>query len=192
MTKHRDVELHREAFTLFVQGLTLGEIASQLGVSPNTLKYWKSAKCQCTCSYHNWLDYKKKVQVQAPVPQTVVEAVCDALIPSLTAKQMVKRLEIICANELNRPEGLRPKTWKELIETFKLLVDLRRTYGVSTDDDDDDEVSVTREITEIHTIKGKVELHDAIDSFVKGMGEKKKRNQGEIVDLLIDQSKEGV
>lgn len=181
MAKKKEVELHRQAFELYVQGLTLIEIASALGVSPNTLKYWKSKNCQCVCAFHDWVDFKKKVQAQ--VPQTVIDATSSALIPKMSAQMMIKQLEQICAEELGKTDGLRPKTWKELIETFKLLVDLRKVYGVTEEED----VTLTR--TETRTVEEKIQIHTAVDDFVKQLHERQTQPKENVVDLLVDQSR---
>jgi hypothetical protein len=186
MSKQKDIELHQQAFQLFIQGLTLPEIATTLGVSPNTLKYWKSKNCQCVCGYHDWIDFKKKMQVQ--VPQSVIDATSGALVPEMNARRMVKKLESICAAELNRPDGLRPKTWKELVETFKLIVDLRKVYNLPNDDDEEDEEDGVT-FTRTQTVEEKVHFHSAIDDFVKQTSARKEKT-GNVVELLVDQSRD--
>lgn len=187
----KDIELHKKAFELNTQGLSLAEISSSLGISPNTLKYWRSSKCKCACAFHGWAEFRKKLQVQ--VPQTIINNLADELRPKLTARQMVITLEDICSEALNGPDGLRPKSWKELLATFQLIVDLRRSYGLTESDDDGDTLSISGEISETRTIKGKVELHQMIDSFMKSAEEKaKKPAAASAVELLIDQSKDGM
>lgn len=150
-----NIELHKQAFELYVQGLTLEEIAGKLNVSPNTLKYWKSAHCKCTCSYHAWVDFKRKMQVQ--VPQVVSEAVVTALQPKYTAHQLIGLLESICSDALENKK-LRPQTWKELLETFKLILELKRAYGTE---------ETVESSFDIFRVKGKLDIHKFVNDFMK-------------------------
>ena len=151
----QDVEQHRQAFEFYTQGLSLEEIAGKLSVSPNTLKYWKSVHCKCTCGYHAWVDFKRKLQVQ--VPQVVSTAVVEALQPKYTAHQLVGLLEAICSDALDNAK-LKPQTWKELLETFKLILELRRAYG--------SEESVESSF-DIFRVKGKLDVHKFVNEFME-------------------------
>lgn len=132
--------------------------------------------------------------MQVQVPQTIIHNLADELRPKLTARQMVARLEEIVSNELNREDGLRPKSWKEFLATLQLIVDLRRSYSISNDEDGEDGTpSISGEVTETRTIKGKVELHQLVDAFMKKAEETaKKPAASSTVELLIDQSKDGM
>lgn len=177
----RDVELHKQAFELYTQGLSLEEIGTQLGISPNTLRYWKSARCQCVCGYHGWIDFKKKLQVQ--VPATIVESVSAALQPKMTVMQMVALLENICSEALTSKSSLRPRTWRELLETFKLIIELKKSYGSSTDDE--------FEMTEVHSrsIKGSTDLQLLVNQFMTEL-ESAKKPKSNVVSELLKQSLE--
>jgi hypothetical protein len=177
---NKDLELHKKAFELYTQGLTLEEIGSQLGVSPNTLRYWKSTHCKCSCSMHGWVPFKKKLAVQ--VPATIVESVRSALQPKLTAHQMITVLETICADSLQNTKGqLRPQTWRELLETFKLIVELKKVYGPG---DEEFEISETRKIS------GKrMDMQQLIDGFMAKVEAEQVRG-ADVVGELIKQSLE--
>ena len=174
----QDIELHKQAFELYAQGLSLEEIAGQLNVSPNTLKYWKSNNCKCTCGYHSWVDFKKKMQVQ--VPQVVSEAIVTALQPKFTAHQMIGLLEAICSESLDTIK-LRPKTWKELLDTFKLILDLKRAYGA--------EESVESTF-DIFRVKGKLDIHKFVSDFMK-VAETQNDSQATEVAALIETTLSG-
>ncbi len=177
---NKDLEIHKKAFELYTQGLTLEEIGSQLGVSPNTLRYWKSSRCQCTCGFHGWVSFKKKLTVQ--IPSTVVESVTAALQPRLTAHQMIAMLEKICADSLVNPQGrLKPQTWRELLETFKLIVDLKKVYGAGEDEN--------FEISETRKISGRMDLHNLIDQFMHKL-ETENGSSPDVVKDLLRQSVE--
>lgn len=178
---NRDVELHKKAFELYTQGLTLEEIGSQLGVSPNTLRYWKSSRCQCVCSYHGWVDFKKKLKVQ--VPETIIETVSAALQPKLTVMQMIAVLEKICADSLTSSQtSLRPRTWRELLETFRLIIELKKVYGPGEEE---------FEMTETHSrhIKGSTDLQLLINQFMSEV-ETSKKPKTDVVHELLKQSLE--
>ena len=153
-------DLHQKAFELYTQGLTLEEISVKLNISPNTLKYWKSDKCKCNCGYHAWIDFKKKLKVQVPAEVTsqIVSAVVETLKPTMTAQTMVVLLETICSEALDS-QKLRPQTWKELLETFKLVLDLKRAYGISHED--------AESSLEIFKLKGRVDIHKFVSDFMR-------------------------
>lgn len=177
---NRDIELHKQAFELYTQGLSLEEIGTQLGVSPNTLRYWKSSRCQCVCGFHGWIGFKRKLQVQ--VPATIVESVSAALQPKMTIMQMVAILENICSEALTSKSSLRPRTWRELLETFKLIIELKKSYGAS-----DDEF----EMTEVHSrsIKGSTDLQLLVNQFMTEI-ETSKKSKPDVVSELLKQSLE--
>lgn len=177
----KDLEQHKQAFELYTQGLTLEEIASQLAISPNTLRYWKSERCKCTCGFHGWVPFKKKLQVQ--VPQAIVESVQQALQPKLTAHQMIAILESICANALTSGQGLAPRTWRELLETFKLILDLKKIYGAG-EEEGGFEISQTQKIT------GRMDLHTLIDQFMHKVEKEDKAGAVDIVGDLMKLSTE--
>jgi|WetSurMetagenome_2_1015567.scaffolds.fasta_scaffold01185_8 hypothetical protein len=152
---NRDLELHRQAFEFYTQGLSLEEIAGKLSVSPNTLKYWKSNNCKCTCGYHAWVDFKRKMQIH--VPQVVSDAVVTALQPTYTAHQLIGVLETICSEALDTTK-LRPQTWKELLETFKLILELRRAYGTE---------ETVESSFDIFRVKGKLDVHKFVNDFMQ-------------------------
>lgn len=176
----RDVELHKQAFELYTQGLSLEEIGAQLRVSPNTLRYWKSSRCQCLCGFHGWVSFKKKIQIQ--VPATIVENVTAALQPKMTVMQMVAILENVCSDALSSKQALRPRTWRELLETFKLIIELKKSYGAV-----DDEF----EMTEVHSrsIKGSTDLQLLINQFMNEV-EATKKSKPDVVTELLKQSLE--
>lgn len=177
----KDLEQHRQAFELYTQGLTLEEIASQLSISPNTLRYWKSERCKCTCGFHGWVPFKKKLQVQ--VPQAIVDQVQQALQPKLTAHQMIAVLEAICADSLTSQQGLKPRTWRELLETFKLILDLKKVYGAG-EEGGEFEISQTQKIT------GRMDLHNLIDQFMHKVEKEDKTSGVDIVGDLMKLSTE--
>jgi len=155
------VGLHRQAFELYTQGLTLEEISIKLNISPNTLKYWKSSKCKCICGYHAWIDFKKKLKVQVPqeVSTSIVAAVVDTIRPAMTAQTIVTTLEALCSEALDVTK-LRPSTWKELLETFKLILDLKRVYGIAHEEAEGS--------LEIFKLKGgKLDIHRFVSEFMK-------------------------
>lgn len=174
----QDVELHKQAFEFYTQGLSLEEIAGKLSVSPNTLKYWKSNNCKCTCGYHAWVDFKKKLQVQ--VPQTVSDAIVCALQPKYTAHQLIGVLETICSEALDTTK-LRPQTWKELLDTFKLVLDLKRAYGT--------EESIESSF-DIFRVKGKLDIHKFVSDFMK-VAETQGNNEATEVAALIETTLSG-
>jgi len=177
---HKDLEIHKQAFELYVQGLSLEEIGIQLNVSPNTVRYWKSARCRCSCGYHGWIAFKKKLAVQ--VPATVVESVTTALAPKLTAQQMIVLLETIVADSLTNPQGkLRPQTWRELLETFRLIVELRKAYGANEEE---------FEISETRKISGRMDIHNLVDQFMQKVEAEKSSKGSNVVRDLLSQSLE--
>ncbi len=163
------VELHKTAFEMYCQGMSLESIAIKLNVSPNTLKYWKSKNCKCTCGYHSWVDFKKKMQVSVPqavssqVVDAVVDAVVDELQPALTAQQIIAVLEKIVGDSLNVSQ-LRPKTWRELLETLRLILELKRAYGFGQEEGDNS--------LEFFKLKGRVDVNKFVNEFMKAANRK--------------------
>jgi hypothetical protein len=160
-----NIELHKQAFELYSQGLTLEEIAVKLDISPNTLKYWKSNKCRCSCGYHSWVDFKRKMRVSVPqvVSAAVVDAVVDELQPVLTAQQIVTVLEQIVSDALTSTK-LKPQTWKELLETFKLILDIKRVYGITSEEGENS--------LEIFKLKGRVDINKFVNDFMNAADRK--------------------
>lgn len=173
----QDVEQHRQAFEFYTQGLSLEEIAGKLSVSPNTLKYWKSAHCKCTCGYHAWVDFKRKLQIQAPqvVSTAVVDAVTGALQPKYTAHQLIGLLETICSDALDNTK-LKPQTWKELLETFKLILELRRAYGTE---------ETTESSFDIFRVKGKLDVHKFVNEFMH-VAQSQSSEEASVVAAMIE------
>jgi hypothetical protein len=169
----QDVEQHRQAFEFYTQGLSLEEIAGKLSVSPNTLKYWKSNHCKCTCGYHAWVDFKRKLQIQ--VPQVVSTAVVEALQPRYTAHQLIGLLESICSDALDN-QKLKPQTWKELLETFKLILELRRAYGTE---------ETSESSFDIFRVKGKLDVHKFVNDFMQ-VAENQGSEEASVVAALIE------
>jgi transcriptional regulator with XRE-family HTH domain len=171
----QDVEQHRQAFEFYTQGLSLEEIAGKLGVSPNTLKYWKSNHCKCTCGYHAWVDFKRKLQIQ--VPQVVSTAIVEALQPRYSAHQLIGLLESICSDALDN-QKLKPQTWKELLETFKLILELRRAYGTE---------ETSESSFDIFRVKGKLDVHKFVNDFMQ-VAENQGPEEASVVAALIEDS----
>ena len=170
----QDVELHKQAFEFYAQGLSLEEIAGKLSVSPNTLKYWKSAHCKCICGYHAWVDFKRKLQVQ--VPQVASQVVVSALQSQYSAHQLIGLLEAICSDALENLK-LRPQTWKELLDTFKLVLELKRAYG--TDE-------TTESTFDIFRVKGKLDVHKFVNDFMQVAESQDSGKATEVVAMIED------
>lgn len=187
MQKRRDVDLHKKAFELFMQGLSIPEIASSLGLSPNTLKYWKSRNCKCTCGFHDWISFKQKLKVH--VPQAVVEATTTAVISRISTREIARHLESICAEELNKPDGLRPRTWRELLETLKVALELRRVLGTFDEFDETDSDGATVTVSQKETtVERTLELHAAVDAFVRKISTQSSRSADEnVIKKLVEE-----
>jgi hypothetical protein len=169
----KDIDLHKQAFEFYVQGLSLEETAGKINISPNTLKYWKSNHCKCTCGYHAYVDFKRKLQIQ--VPQVVSTAVVEALQPRYTAHQLIGLLESICSDALDN-QKLKPQTWKELLETFKLILELRRAYGTE---------ETSESSFDIFRVKGKLDVHKFVNDFMQ-VAENQGPEEASVVATLIE------